>query len=235
MMCVARNAARLGDFVLSSAPSLDTFMRFSSIVVVGQSASLWSAPERNAMSDELTHAGMIRYEGARDLLVELRETKVYWINHVGTRFRKSDGRMPGGKFPDVQLRLNTITSIAEAKLLPFTRYLEMSVAASGYDPNRRECVNVREWGDLITTLALATQTTYGVLDAEFVIRKTAAALKKRLKGKRALQVIKKIIHHPDPCYYLGYLWDLLLRTEAEMKQRMEAEFDLEKNECRAAA
>ena len=133
------------------------------------------------MTKELTHAGMIRYEGGRDLLVELRETKLYWINHVGTRFRKADGRMPGGKFPDVQLQLKTITPIGAVKHLPFTRYLEMSVAASGYAPNHRECVNVREWGDLIVTLALAVQSNRGVLDAELVIRRVAKNLIKRLK------------------------------------------------------
>lgn len=58
-----------------------------------------------------THLGRIEGNDARSdnysRLVELRQSKLYWITKNGEKFRKDTGRAPG-KWPMFRLNLETI-------------------------------------------------------------------------------------------------------------------------------
>ena len=69
------------------------------------------------MNKPMTHQGTIRGCDARAsgtiLAVDIRETKLYWVDPHGRKFSKADGRTPGA-WPMYRLALDTVKPIPKA-------------------------------------------------------------------------------------------------------------------------
>lgn len=63
---------------------------------------------------KMTHTGMIvglAYNRGITREVKLRETKKYYISEYGVKYRKSDGGIPGERFPILKLSISTIKEL----------------------------------------------------------------------------------------------------------------------------
>lgn len=105
--------------------------------------------------------------------------------------------------------------------LHFTKYAHISMAGSGYPAFHEKCVNVREYGDVIVTLALACQTKDDEAVMASTIRQTAKRLFNRMKSRQVKRVLKKVMRADSPCEYLISLWDSLADVERQMKEHLE--------------
>ena len=63
---------------------------------------------------KMTHIGMVvgmAYNRGITREVKLRETKHYYISEYGVKYRKSDGSIPGERFPILKLSISTIKAL----------------------------------------------------------------------------------------------------------------------------